>query len=70
MPAASTSTFRFTYMPASGYELADGATVAAVPQPGPPGTLSVQQTGPGATHAVSIEPHPDAAVTTIEETRP
>lgn len=45
-------------------------TVAAVPQPGPPGTLSVQQTGTGLTHAVSIEPHPDAAVTTIEEMRP
>jgi hypothetical protein len=45
-------------------------TVAAVPQPGPPSTLSVQPTGPGLTHAVSIEPHPDAAVTTIEETRP
>jgi len=44
--------------------------VEAVPQAGPPGTVSVQHSGTGATHAVSIEPHPDAAVTTIEETRP
>jgi hypothetical protein len=45
-------------------------SVEAVPQAGPPGTVSVRHSGTGATHAVSIEPHPDAAVTTIEETRP
>jgi hypothetical protein len=45
-------------------------SVAAVSQAGPPGTVSVQHSGTGATHAVSIEPHPDAAVTTTEETRP
>ena len=45
-------------------------SVAAVPQPGPPAALSIQPSGTGVTHAVSIEPHPDAAVTTIEETRP
>ncbi len=45
-------------------------SVEAVPQAGPPGTVSVQHSGTGATHAVSIEQHPDAAVTTIEETRP
>jgi hypothetical protein len=49
---------------------APAASVEAMPQAGPPGTVSVQHTGTGATHAVSIEPHPDAAVTTIEETRP
>jgi hypothetical protein len=45
-------------------------SVEAVSQAGPPGTVSVQHSGTGATHAVSIEPHPDAAVTTTEETRP
>jgi hypothetical protein len=45
-------------------------SVEAVPQAGRPGTVSVQHSGTGATHAVSIEPHPDAAVTTIEDTRP
>jgi hypothetical protein len=44
-------------------------SVQAVPQSGPPGTVRVRQSGTGATHAVSIEPHPDAAVTTIEEIR-
>lgn len=45
-------------------------SVEAAPQVGAPGTVSVQHTGTGATHAVSIDPHPDATVTTIEETRP
>lgn len=45
-------------------------SVEAVPQASPPGTVSVQHSGTGATHTVSIEPHPDAAATTIEETRP
>lgn len=45
-------------------------SVTVRPQAGPPGTVSIQHRGTGATHAVSIEPHPDAAVTTIEETRP
>ena len=49
---------------------APAARVEAMPQAGPPGTVSVQHTGTGATHAVNIEPHPGAAVTTIEETRP
>jgi len=44
--------------------------VDAVAQAGPPGTVSVQHSGTGATHAVSIEPHPDAPVTTFEEARP
>jgi hypothetical protein len=45
-------------------------SVTVMPQAGPPGTVSIQHRGTGATHTVSIEPHPDAAVTTIEETRP
>jgi hypothetical protein len=49
---------------------APAASVEAVPQAGQPGTVSVQHTGTGATHTVSIEPHHDATVTTIEETRP
>jgi hypothetical protein len=45
-------------------------SVQAVHHAGPPGTVSVQQTGTGVTHTVGIEPHPTAIVTTIEETRP
>jgi hypothetical protein len=44
-------------------------TVQALPHPGPPGMVSVQPSRTGATHAVSIEPHPDAPVMTVEETR-
>jgi hypothetical protein len=43
--------------------------VQALPHPGPPGMVSVQPGRTGATHAVSIEPHPGAAVMTVEETR-
>jgi hypothetical protein len=43
--------------------------VQALPHPGPPGPVSVQPGRTGATHAVSIEPHPGAPVMTIEETR-
>jgi hypothetical protein len=43
--------------------------VQALPHPGPPGTVSVQPGRTGATHAVSIEPHPGAPVMTVEETR-
>jgi len=45
-------------------------SVDAVAQAGPPGTVSVQHSGTSATHAVSIEPHPDAPVTTFKEARP
>ena len=44
--------------------------VRAVPHAGPPDMVSVQHSGTGAAHAVSIEPHPGAAVTTVEEARP
>jgi len=43
--------------------------VQALPHSGPPGVVSVQPSRTGATHAVSIEPHPDAPVMTVEETR-
>jgi predicted DNA-binding WGR domain protein len=48
-----------------------GATqsVQAVPYTGPPGTVTVQDSGTDATHTVRIEPSRSAAVTTIEETR-
>ena len=45
-------------------------SVQALPHPGPPGMVSVQPSGTGATHAVSIEPHPGTPVTTVEEARP
>jgi hypothetical protein len=44
-------------------------SVQAVPYTGPPGTVTVQDSGTDATHTVGIEPSPGAAVTTIEETR-
>ena len=44
--------------------------VRAVPDAGPPGMVSVQHNGTGATHAVTIEPHPGAPVTRVEEARP
>jgi hypothetical protein len=43
--------------------------VQALPHAGPPGPVSVQPGRTGATHAVSIEPHPGAPVMTVEETR-
>jgi len=45
------------------------ANVQALPHSGPPGMVSVQPSRTGATHAVSIEPHPSAPVMTVEETR-
>ena len=44
-------------------------SVQAVPYTGPPGTVTVQDSGTDDTHTVRIEPCPGAAVTTIEETR-
>jgi len=46
------------------------SAVQVVPHAGPPGTVSVQDSGTEATHTVRIEPRSGAAVTTIEETRP
>jgi hypothetical protein len=43
--------------------------VQALPHSGPPGMVSVQPSTTGATHAVSIEPHPGAPVMTVEEAR-
>jgi hypothetical protein len=44
--------------------------VRAVAEPGPPGQVDVQNTGPAATRTVRIESNPGASVTTIEEARP
>ena len=44
--------------------------VRAVAEPGPPGQVDVQNTGPTATRTVRIESNPGASVTTIEEARP
>jgi hypothetical protein len=44
--------------------------VRAVPEPGPPGQVDVQNTGPAATSTVRIESNPGTSVTTIEEARP
>jgi len=44
--------------------------VNTVPHAGPPGTVTVQPSRTEATHSMRIEPHPAAAVTTIEESRP
>jgi hypothetical protein len=40
-----------------------------VPHAGPPGSVTVQPSRTEATHTMRIEPHPAAAVTTIEESR-
>ena len=45
-------------------------TVNTVPHAGPPGAVTVQPSRTEATHSLRIEPHPAAAVTTIEESRP
>jgi hypothetical protein len=45
-------------------------SVRAVPHADPAGTVTVRDSGTDLTHTARIEPHPDAAVTTIEETRP
>jgi hypothetical protein len=44
--------------------------VNTVPHAGPPGTVTVQPSRTEATHSMRIEPHPAAAVTTIEEPGP
>ena len=44
--------------------------VRAVPDTGPPGLVSVHNTGTDATHTVRIEPSPGTSITTIEEARP
>jgi hypothetical protein len=44
--------------------------VRAVPDNGPPGLVSVHNTGTDATHTVRIEPSPGASTTTIKEARP
>jgi len=46
------------------------ANVRAVPDTGPPGLVSVHNTGTDATHTVRIEPSPGTSITTIEEARP
>jgi hypothetical protein len=45
-------------------------TVRAVPDAGPPGQVSVRNTGTASTHTVRIEPSPGAGITTIKEARP
>jgi hypothetical protein len=45
-------------------------SVRAVPEPGPPGQVDVQNTGPAATRTVRIESSPGTSITTIEEARP
>jgi len=42
--------------------------VDAKPQPGPPGLMTVQNTGPDPTITVRIDPHPGAAVIVVERT--
>ena len=49
---------------------APAANVRAVPDTGPPGLVSVHNTGTDATHTVRIEPRPGTSITTIEEARP
>ena len=49
---------------------APAANVRAVPDTGPPGLVSVHNTGTDATHTVRIEPSPGTSITTIEEARP
>jgi hypothetical protein len=49
---------------------APAPSVRAVPEPGPPGQVSVRITGTAVTHTVRIEPSPGASITTIEEVRP
>ncbi len=46
------------------------ANVRAVPDTGPPGLVSVHNSGTDATHTVRIEPSPGTSITTIEEARP
>jgi hypothetical protein len=44
--------------------------VRAVPDTGPPGLVSVRNTGTDATHTVRIEPRPGTCTITIKEARP
>src|SRR6266545_3159442 len=44
--------------------------VRVVPDAGPPGLMSVHDTGTAVTHTVRIEPSPGTSITTIEEARP
>jgi len=44
--------------------------VRVVPDAGPPGLVSVHDTGTAVTHTVRIEPSPGTSITTIEEARP
>jgi hypothetical protein len=44
--------------------------VRAVPEPGPPGQVSVRNTGTAVTHTVRIEPSPGVSITIIKEVRP
>jgi hypothetical protein len=44
-------------------------TLNTVPHAGPPGSVTVEPSRTEATHTMRIEPHPAAAVTTIEESR-
>jgi hypothetical protein len=46
---------------------ASGQSVQAVPHAGPPGPVTVNATGKGATLTVRIERHPSPGVITIEE---
>jgi hypothetical protein len=54
----------------SRQSLARAPDVRAEPDPGPPGQVSVRNTGTAATHTVRIEPNPGASTTTIEEVQP
>jgi hypothetical protein len=54
----------------SRQSLAHAPDVRAEPDPGPPGHVSVHNTGTGMTHTVRIEPNSGASTTTIEEVRP
>ena len=45
-------------------------TLNTEPHPGPPGRITVQPSPTEPTHCMRIEPHPAAAVTTIEESTP
>jgi hypothetical protein len=50
--------------------LVHAPSVRAVPEPGPPGQVDVQNAGPTATRTVRIESSPGTSITTTEEARP
>jgi hypothetical protein len=54
----------------SRQSLTHAPDVQTEPDPGPPGQVTVRNTGTAATHTVRIEPNPGASTTTIEEVRP